>query len=65
MTRVIETNIEPWLTTASLYCPLAEGVLSDGQKYWYPWAEPIGPVSDPAAAKIGRVLRAIPEPSRG
>jgi hypothetical protein len=38
-----------------------------GQFYWFPWAEPVGPVNDPAAtaAKLARVLRAVPEPSYG
>lgn len=57
----------PSLTVTSLHCPLTEQVFCDGQQYWFPWAEPIGPVSDPAAAaaKIARVLRAVPEPSHG
>jgi hypothetical protein len=57
----------PRLTIRNRHCPLSEDVLSDGQQYWYPWAEPIGPVTDPAAAaaKIARVLRAVPEPSHG
>lgn len=57
----------PRLTVASLHCPLSETVFADGQSYWFAWAEPIGPVNDPAAAaaKLARVLRAVPEPSHG
>jgi hypothetical protein len=57
----------PRLTVASLHCLLSETVFVDGQSYWLAWAEPIGPVDDPvgAAAKLARVLRAVPEPSHG
>jgi hypothetical protein len=67
VTLTLDEGRPPRLSVSNLHCPLSEDVLSDGQRYWYPWAEPIGPVDDPAAAaaKIARVLRAVPEPSHG
>ena len=55
------------LTVASRHCPLREDIFVEGQFYWFGWAEPVGPVNEPAAAaaKIARVLRAVPEPTHG
>lgn len=55
------------LTVASRHCPLREDIFVEGQFYWFGWAEPVGPVDEPAAAaaKIARVLRAVPEPTHG
>ncbi len=40
---------------------LAEDIYSDGQSYWFGWAECIGPVADisTVAEKIMQVLRAL------
>jgi hypothetical protein len=57
----------PKLSISNRHCPLSEHVFADERFYWFAWGEPIGPVDDPvtAAAKIARVLRAVPEPSHG
>jgi hypothetical protein len=67
ITLTLDEGCPPLLTVTNRHCPLSEQVLADGQSYWFPWAEPIGPVNDPAAAaaKLARVLRAVPEPSHG
>jgi hypothetical protein len=63
----VDDGCPPRLTIASRHCPLSEDVLVEGQLYWFGWGEPIASVEDPAgaAAKIARVLRAVPEPSHG
>jgi hypothetical protein len=42
-------------------CQLAEYVYSDGESFWWGWAQPIAPVSDlaVAAAAIDRVLKVL------
>jgi hypothetical protein len=57
----------PRLSIASRHCPLTEDIFCDGHRYWYPWAEPIGPVDDPVAAaeKLARVLRPARQPAHG
>jgi hypothetical protein len=67
ITLTLDEGCPPKLTVTSRHCPLTEHVLADARYYWFAWAEPIGPVSDPAAtaAKLARVLRAVPEPSHG
>jgi hypothetical protein len=67
VTLTLDEGCPPRLTVTNRRCPLSETVFADGQFYWFAWAEPVGPVIDPvaAAAKLARVLRAVPEPSHG
>lgn len=67
VTPTSEESGPPGLTVASRHCPLSDDVFVQGQFFWFAWGEPVGPVDDPvrAAAKISRVLRAVPEPSHG
>ena len=56
----------PCLRVASLQAPqLAEDIYAGRGWFWWSWAERLTPCEEPAAAaaKVARVLRAVPEPA--
>ncbi len=57
-TLVAEQGRIPYLTIASRHSSLAEDIRADSDRFWWSWAEPLGPMDDPAGAalKITNVL---------
>jgi hypothetical protein len=64
---VAEQGRIPCLTISSRHTSLTEDIRADSGLFWWSWAEPLGPMDDPAAAarKITNVLRTAREPSPG
>jgi len=56
---VAEQGRIPRLTISSRHTSLTEDIRADSGLFWWSWAEPLGPMDDPAAAarRITNVLR--------
>lgn len=67
-TLVTRPGQPPCLTVTNRHATLlTEDIYAGHGWYWWPWAERLAPVTDPAtaAARITRVLRARAEPAHG